>query len=79
MWMLNNISPLKIVRLFQYSYMKTVPTPPAPAYKEADEWFIQQGLLSANYKITDRGRVYLEALKLVPLPELKWVIPKVDR
>lgn len=59
----------------------------APAVIEALETFVRQGMLRATafgrqrgepaYKITDKGRAYVEALKAVPLPVSRWVIPTV--
>lgn len=34
-----------------------------------------EGGRAADYGITDRGRAYVEALKAVPLPIQKWVMP----
>lgn len=33
------------------------------------------GTIKARYKLTERGRAYVDALQRVPLPEQSWVIP----
>lgn len=58
----------------------------APASRSALESFCENGLLreapvnaGALYEITERGRVYVEALKSVPLPIQVWIMPTADR
>ncbi len=53
----------------------------APAVKDVIDWF-KGSLLEDNpddagtaYRITDRGRAYIEALTDVQLPIQKWVMP----
>lgn len=58
----------------------------APAVREAINMFKDEmGLLeertereigSAFYGLTERGHVYVEALKKVPLPVQKWTLPE---
>lgn len=54
----------------------------ATAIHEAVDWFMSEGLLEvapkqmeASYLLTDRGAVFVDALKLTPLPIQKWVMP----
>ncbi len=57
----------------------------APAVQEALEGFKRDELLAADqagpprtcYVITERGRVYVEALRAVPMPERRWVMPSM--
>ena len=57
----------------------------APAVREALEGFKRDELLAADqadpprtcYVITERGRVYVEALRAVPMPERRWVMPSM--
>ncbi len=55
----------------------------APAVRNALEWFKREEFLATDkaeppktcYVIAERGRVYVEALKSVPMPERRWVMP----
>jgi hypothetical protein len=56
----------------------------APAVREAISEFTASDLLAPTplesdngpeFTITERGRVYVEALRAVPLPEKRWVVP----
>lgn len=56
----------------------------ASAVRDAITWFHEHehlleqtpvGPRHAAYVLTDRGRVYVEALLSVPLPVQKWVMP----
>lgn len=55
----------------------------APAVREALEGFKRDELLEEDkadtprtcYVITERGRVYIEAIRAIPLPERRWVMP----
>ena len=54
----------------------------APAVREAIDRFkdgemltIDDGKGVATYMLTERGRVYVEAVLAVPLPERRWVMP----
>lgn len=56
----------------------------APAVDDAMRWFAENDLLQPTgshpnagpeYAITERGRVYIEALRAVPLPEKRRVMP----
>ncbi len=39
-------------------------------------WLLLEATLEADvYKVTDRGEVYVQALKATPLPVQKWVMP----
>lgn len=58
----------------------------APAVNEALDDFLRDELIEhsehqaanpAHYVITERGRVYVEALSAVQLPERRWVMPSV--
>ena len=60
----------------------------APAVKDAIDYFLDNGLIKINTNTKYYGvytgnqdalKVYIEALCNVPLPELKWVIPEVDK
>jgi hypothetical protein len=55
----------------------------APAVRAAVDWFKTEELLRTDpretprtcYVLTERGKVYVEALQKVPLPQHRWVIP----
>lgn len=53
----------------------------APAVRSAIDSFVDAELIvprskeSAAYAIAERGTVYIDALKAVPLPTRKWVMP----
>jgi hypothetical protein len=55
-----------------------------PIWTETRTRFVADGLLEVSsnrctaFKITDRGRAYVEALQRVPLPIQKWVQPEAD-
>lgn len=56
----------------------------APAVRESIDWMRGDGGLleesnrsTVNYQLTERGRVYVEALQSVPLPIQTWAIPDV--
>ena len=55
------------------------------AYKNAINTLIEAGLLElrverdehgANWRTTEKAAVYVEAVRAVPMPECKWVIPE---
>lgn len=55
----------------------------APAVREAIDRFKASEMLTINiersaatYMLTERGRVYVEAVLVVPLPEKRWVMPE---
>jgi hypothetical protein len=49
----------------------------------ADAWLIDQGLVQRGacgvWESTERGRVYCEAIRKVPLPIHQWVMPPEER
>lgn len=55
-----------------------------PIWRPTIESFLAQGLIVATsglavvYEITDRGRIYVEALQRVPLPVQRWVMPDAE-
>ena len=82
------MSPLEIEVALHYFYSPNDhPDIDVPGYQQALANFLDNGMLVARdmaedsqaeaskYKSTDRLRVYCEALKKVPLPVKKWVIP----
>lgn len=44
-------------------------------FKAAEMLTISDGTSNATYSITERGRVYVEAVLAVPMPERRWVMP----
>jgi hypothetical protein len=43
---------------------------------------IDAGLLTiggGRHEVTDRGRVYVEAIRALPLPQQRWLMPVGDR
>lgn len=56
----------------------------SPAWRSSVDMLLAEGVLQlrkepsqygATYESTERSRVYIEALKDVPLPVQKWVMP----
>lgn len=54
----------------------------APGWQVAFDRLVSGGMLlvraggDTTYKITDRGLAYVEALRRVPLPVQRWVMPE---
>lgn len=55
-----------------------------PLHRETTSRFMDDGLITASgvccqdehpFKLTERGRVYLDAMMSLPLPEQRWVMP----
>lgn len=41
----------------------------SPAGKATRRWLISEGLVTAEYEVTDRGSLWVEAILSTPLPE----------
>jgi hypothetical protein len=53
-----------------------------PIWRESRQWFIDSNLLKArtdlranSYEVTERGKVYIEAILALPLPVATWRMP----
>ena len=80
------MTPLEIIILLHYywspeDYTHIITAIPAPKHH-----LIAMGLLERDfnpgtqtrYKITQRGRAHVKALKNLPLPEQQWVTPEAE-
>ncbi len=58
-----------------------------PIWKETRDAFREKGLLetdttmesTATYRLTERGKAYIDAMLALPLPVQIWVMPPTDR
>lgn len=85
------MTPYEIGILLHYYASNSTDAPElkrgAPILAETIETFIARNLLERTdradlclpaYRLTERGRIYVEALQRVPLPERGWVVPIAD-
>jgi predicted transcriptional regulator len=79
------MTPLQITMLLHYHtfaepYINTNINLNWRGVRQQHEWLIIHNLLcnddstgGCGYRVTEKGRVYIEALQAVPLPVSKWV------
>lgn len=53
----------------------------APAVKASLSWMVSADLLKrqeldGTYKITEKGKAYVDAFRNLPLPEKHWIVPR---
>lgn len=71
------------VMLHYYGSRSVHPRIDAPAVRDAIDRFLKAGLFTQSdladvYEVTEGGRMYVDALRAVPLPERLWTMPKSD-
>jgi hypothetical protein len=70
------MSPLEVTLLLNLYSLRNYERPPFPAYIEAISRFKKENLIDDTFKVTEKGKVYIEALLNIPLPVALWKIPK---
>lgn len=80
------VTPLAIEMLIHFvCTVAPWPRQNAPACQEMREWFVEMGLLEVvaddrwNAKATPRAHAWLDLICETPLPEQRWVDPRIEK